>query len=81
MSWALPLTSGEMAHALGPQQWWTDNSKTVSLMLSNIYSLEGWMTKKREEKGKGVQKEGLYNKQEQIINNSKQWVPKSIKSL
>ena len=25
--------------------------------------------------------EGLYNKQEQIINNSKQWVPKSIKSL
>ena len=27
------------------------------------------------------EKEGLYNKQEQIINNNKQWVPKSIKPL
>ena len=30
------------------------------------------MTKKRKGKEKGIQKEGLYNKQEQIINNSKQ---------
>ena len=32
------LCEGE-AHALGPQQWWTDNSKAVSIMLDNIYSL------------------------------------------
>ena len=29
----------------------------------------------REGRKKGLQKEGLYNKQEQIINNNKQQVP------
>ena len=32
------LCRGE-AHALGPQQWWTDNSKAVSLMLYDIFIL------------------------------------------
>ena len=41
MSKTFPIPSGEMAHVLGPGQQWTDDSKTVSLMLSDIYSLEG----------------------------------------
>ena len=41
LSWVLPSPYRGEACALGPQQQWTDNSKTVSLMLNNIYSLEG----------------------------------------
>ena len=33
LSWVFPLLCGGEAHALGPQQWWTDNSNVVGLML------------------------------------------------
>ena len=33
----LPLLYRGVAHAVGPQQWWTDNSKAVSLMLDEIF--------------------------------------------
>ena len=37
--WVLPLLCRGEAYALGPLQWWTDNSMAISLMLDNIYSL------------------------------------------
>ena len=39
LSWVLPLLGGGEAHTLDPQQWWTDNSKAVNLMLDNIFIL------------------------------------------
>ena len=43
----LPLLCRGEAHALGPQQQWTDNLKAVSLMLDDIFILykDGWKIK------------------------------------
>ena len=37
LSQVLPLLCRGEACALGPQQWWTDKSKAVSLMLDEIF--------------------------------------------
>ena len=45
LSRLLPLLCGGEAHALGPRKRWTENSKKVSFMLKDIFSLEGSIDK------------------------------------